>query len=213
MDTLTKILHGQFVGAFVDVYEGQSAIGLLHDSIIGIIGEARAAMKPSEFAKFVVAEFGTGGRPSAEGYDAGRLPTALRAKGIMSTGARRGEGDANDAARVNGLVSRTRVIAFAAAKRPTFDLDRSFSTCYHDAKDAGSGSNASKVAKSSKTSAKPSKAVAVTADSITPELAKQWIEAHLATACECIVNVLRARKDTIRLADMERVRAGLVAAK
>ena len=53
----------------------------------------------------------------------------------------------------------------------------------------------------------------VTADSITPELAKQWIEAHLATACECIVNVLRARKDTIRLADMERVRAGLVAAK
>lgn len=213
MDTLTKILHGQFVGAFVDVYEGQSAIGLLHDSIIGIIGEARSSMKPSEFAKFVVAEFGTGGRPSAEGYDAGRLPTALRAKGIMSTGAKRREGDASDAARVNGLVSRTRVIAFAAAKRPTFDLDRSFSACYHNAKGAGSGSNASKAAKPSKTNTKPSKAAVITLDSVTPQLAQQWIEAHLATACECIVNVLRARKDAIRMAQMESIRAGLVAAK
>ena len=206
MDTLTKNLHGQFVGAFVDVYEGLSAISLLHDAIVGIIGDARGSMKPSEFAKFVVAEFGTGGRPSAEGYDAGRLPTALRAKGIMSTGARRGEGDAKDAARVNGLVSRTRIIAMAAARSATFDLDRSFSACYHDAKATGSGSNASKATK-------PSKATTITADAITPQLAQQWIAAHLATACECIVNVLRARKDAIRMAQMESIRAGLVAAK
>ena len=213
MDTNTKRLHGEFVGAFVEVYESTTATNMLHDVIVGIIGEARASMKPSEFAQFVVAEFGTGGRPSAEDYDAGRLPTALRAKGIMSTGAKKAEGDASDAARVNVLVSRTRVIAFAAAKSPTFDLDRSFWHCYKDANAKGTGSNASKATKADKSSKKASKATTITVEAITPELAQQWIAAHLATACECIVNVLRQRKDAIRLPQMEAIRAGLVAAK
>lgn len=209
MDTNTKQLHGQLVGTFAEVYEGKTALGLLYATILSLIADAFASMKPSEFAKWVAAEFGTGGRPNADGYDAGRLPVALRAKGLMSSGAKRAEGDVADADRLNTLVSQTRVIAKAKAADPTFDLDRTFNACYSAAK-ANTGSNRSKTTKAS---AKPGKATTITADAITPELAKQWIAANLATTMAAVGEIFRQRKDAIRLASVESIRAGLVASK
>lgn len=209
MDNMSKQLHGNLVGTFAEVYEGRTALTLLYATILGIIAEAFGSMKPSAFAGWVAEEFGTGGKTSAEGYKVGRLPVALRSKGYMSEGAKRGEGDAMDSARVNTLVSQTRIIAKAKADDPTFDLDRTFNACYVAARGDGKGSNRSKKSASKKSG----KVTTIKVEDVPAEIAAAWIEAHLATACEAIVNVLRRRKDTIRLPMMEQVRAGLVANK
>lgn len=204
-----KNLHQNFVGLFADLYDASATHGDILLAMLALLADAYASMAPSAFASWVAEEFGTGGRPSKdESYKEGRLPKALREQqGIMSSNARKAEGDANDPARVNTTFSRLRIIAKAKAERPTFDLDRPFRTCYDDAR-GETGKKANKAKRRDKSAEKPGAVVEFDAQ----QLAKD-VQSHPAVALEALCSMFRARKDAIRLAATESLRAGLVAAK
>lgn len=199
------MMHNALVDAGVHVYESGADYQSACAEFAETVNEARAAMSPKEFDAWHVAEFGTGGSTSAEGYIEGSCPHAWRAKGMLAQRAATKD-DARDPAadRLNTWLSACRAILRKFSADATFTWSTSFDATKRAAQaKSGNGSNRKGTGKK-KEAEQPSEVVDL--KSFTA-----FADANLATAIEICERLLLKRKDTIRAATLHAIRDQLVA--
>jgi hypothetical protein len=195
-----KAAHDTLMACAQDIYDAAEVAFSAGEQVLELISEARTVLNASQFDAWVTSEFGTGGSPSADGYAEGAFPHALRGEGYMARSGKPAEGESRDraAARVNTFVSSSRVIARKACD-VTFPLEGTFNAVYKAARAKGAGSNRSK--RKGKTPEAPV---------VTLKEYATFAHDHLPAALETIIKELRNRKETIRAAAVEAIRAQLV---
>lgn len=207
MDKSKRIaLHDGLVAAGVTVYESKEAYQVACLAVMECINEARADLSPKDFTAWHVAEFGTGGSTSAEGYVEGSVPHALRAKGMLPMRSVQ-KSDVTDAsaASVNTWVAAIRAILRKMSNDAAFTWLDSFDRT----KRAAQGKKSNRTGTGKKTSTK--KSAEAPDEVVDLKSFTAFAESHLATAIEVCERIMLKRKDTIRAATLHAIRDQLIA--
>lgn len=199
------VMHNALVEAGVHVYESGADYQSACAEFAETVNEARAAMSPKEFDAWHVAEFGSGGSTSADGYVEGSCPHAWRAKGMLAQRAATKDDKRDPAAdRLNTWLSACRAILRKMSSDATFTWSTSFDATKRAAQ-AKSGNASNRKGTGKKDAETPSDAKDVIA------IVRTFARDHLATLIEIAEKEMQARKDTIRAATLHAIRDQLIA--
>lgn len=216
MNTFNRsLVHTALVEAGISVYESGDTYRAACDAFASCVDEAREILSPSDFAKWTIAEFGTGGSTGAEDYVEGDVPHALRADGMLAnrmlTKADIAAGVERDysADRVNTWVAACRAILRKMASDATFTWQGSFDRTKRAAQSGGTSNRAGtgeKATKPDKSATKPGSTVVVTA-----EQGRAWVESNMIDALDVMYRALVARKASISASTVKSVHDALAA--